>query len=170
MSVLRRAKTWEISESEDETDAETKPAANRDDSSQITVSAALKEDQSSDHQCKSFSETKGKSSQTCALSPPRPDGPGTPSPARKRRTKEEIEADRLKAKEKKEEREKQRAVRAQEKEERRQAQQRRKEAAENLKSLRPENCLKCFTVRIDPGKQAPRAAFRCSMKCYFCQI
>lgn len=163
MSVLRRAKTWEISESEDETDAETKPAANREDSSQITVSA----DQSSDHQCKSISETTNKSNQTCALSPPRPDGSGTPSPSRKRRTQEEIDADRLKAKERKEAREKQRAVRAQEKEERRQVQQRRREAAENLKSLRPENCLKCFTVRIDPGKQVQHVAFRCCLKCYF---
>lgn len=145
MSVLRRAKTWEISESEDESDAETKPAAG---------SADLKEDQSSDHECKSFSETKGRSSQTCASSPPRPDGSATPSPARRRRTKEEIDADRVEAKKKKEARERQRAARNQEKEERRQEQQRRREAAENLKSLRPENCLRCFTVRIDPGKRA----------------
>ncbi|XP_026206884.1 probable crossover junction endonuclease EME2 isoform X2 [Anabas testudineus] len=151
MSVLRRAKTWEISESEDETDTETKPDANCDEIGQITVSTDLRDDQGSDHQCQSFSDTKTKSDQTCALSPPRPNGPGTPSPARKRRSKEEIEADRVKAKERKEAREKQRAARAQEKEERRQEQLRRREAAENLKSLRPENCLKCLTVCIDPA-------------------
>lgn len=168
MSVLRRAKTWEISESEDETDAETKPDANRAESCQIGAdSTDLKVDQGSDQQCKSFTENKSSSSQTCALSPPRPDGSDTPSPARKRRTKEEIEADRVKAKERKEAREKQRAARAQEKEERRQEQQRRREAAENLKSLRPENCLKCFTVCIDAGKQAQDAAFRCCLKFYF---
>ncbi|XP_031171332.1 probable crossover junction endonuclease EME2 isoform X2 [Sander lucioperca] len=154
MSALRRAKTWEISESE-ESDAETIPDLNRDESGQIlvTVSTDLTDDQSSDHKCKSLpsSPTKTESSQTSALSPPRPDGCGTPSPARKRRTKEEIEADRQAAREKKEARDRQRAARAQEKEERRQEQQKRREAAENLKSLRPENCLRRLTVCIDPA-------------------
>ncbi|CAK6964190.1 probable crossover junction endonuclease EME2 [Scomber scombrus] len=62
-----------------------------------------------------------------------------------------MEEDRQKAREKKEDRERQRAVRAQEKEEMRQEQQRRREAAEHLKSLRPENCLKCLTVCVDPA-------------------
>ncbi|XP_041829330.1 probable crossover junction endonuclease EME2 isoform X2 [Melanotaenia boesemani] len=146
MSVLRRAKTWEISESED-SDAESKPDLNRD------VSLEDKEAKSLNDKCKTLPSppTKTDSSQTCALTPPRPEGSLTPSPARKRRTKEEIEVDRQKAKERKEERERQRAVRAQEKEERRQEQQRRKEAAENLKSLRPENYIKCLTVCIDPA-------------------
>ncbi|XP_028424461.1 essential meiotic structure-specific endonuclease subunit 2 isoform X2 [Perca flavescens] len=154
MSALRRAKTWEISESE-ESDAETIPDLNRDESGQIliTVSTDLTDDQSSDHKCKTLpsSPTKTESSQTSALSPPRSDGCGTPSPARKRRTKEEIEADRQAARERKEARDRQRAARAREKEDRRQEQQRRREAAENLKSLRPENCLRCLTVCIDPG-------------------
>ncbi|XP_044034462.1 probable crossover junction endonuclease EME2 [Siniperca chuatsi] len=153
MSVLRRAKTWEISDSE-ESDAETKPDLNRDEGSQIvTVSADFIEYQSSDHKCKTLpsSAKESESCQTSTLSPPRPDGCGTPSPARKRRTKEEIEADRQTARERKEARERQRAARAQEKEERRQEQQRRREAAENLKRLRPENCLKCLTVCIDPA-------------------
>ncbi|XP_051274373.1 probable crossover junction endonuclease EME2 isoform X1 [Dicentrarchus labrax] len=144
MSVLRRAKTWEISESEG-SDAES--------SQTVTVSTGLIVDQSSEHKCTTLpsSPTKSESSQTSALSPPRPDGRGTPSPARKRRTKEEIEADRQTARERKEARERQRAARAREKEERRQEQQRRREAAENLKSLRPENCLKCLTVCVDPA-------------------
>ncbi|XP_056221513.1 probable crossover junction endonuclease EME2 isoform X3 [Seriola aureovittata] len=153
MSVLRRAKTWEISESEEETDTDTKSDLNHDESSEraTTVSTGLKKDPSSQHKRKTSSATRSESSYTSALPPPRPGRSGTPSPARKRRTKEEIEADREKARERKEERERQRAARAQEKEERRQEQQRRREAAENLKSLRPENCLKCLTVCIDPA-------------------
>ncbi|GAA6227988.1 probable crossover junction endonuclease EME2 isoform X2 [Lates japonicus] len=152
MSVLRRAKTWEISESEEETDAETKPVLNANQAVTTKVSTDSKEDPSSDHECKPSSATKNETSQTSALPPPpRPHGSGTPSPARKRRTKEEIEADREKARERREERERQRAVRAREKEERRREQQRRREAAENLKSLRPENCLRCLTVCVDPA-------------------
>ncbi|XP_076615489.1 essential meiotic structure-specific endonuclease subunit 2 [Chaetodon auriga] len=151
MSVLRRAKTWEISESE-ESDAETKPELNRDESRPIiTISTDLTETQTSEHKTVPSPATTSDSNQTSALSPPRPYGPDTPSPARKRRTKEEIEADRQTAREKKEARERQRAARAQEKEERRQEQQRRREAAENLKRLRPENCLRCLTVCVDPA-------------------
>uniref|UniRef100_A0A3Q1FEC6 Essential meiotic structure-specific endonuclease subunit 2 n=1 Tax=Acanthochromis polyacanthus TaxID=80966 RepID=A0A3Q1FEC6_9TELE len=143
MSVLRRATTWEISESES-SDVEAKPDLNHSEAVTKT-----KEAQSSEEKCKTVTATKREFGQT--LSTPRPQGSGTPSPGRKRRTKEEIEADRQKAKERKEERERQRAARAQEKEERRQEQLRRREEAENLKSLRPENCLKCLTVRIDPA-------------------
>ncbi|XP_070847539.1 probable crossover junction endonuclease EME2 isoform X2 [Chaetodon trifascialis] len=151
MSVLRRAKTWEISESE-ESDAETKAELNRDESRQIvTTSTDLTEIQTSDHKTLPSPATTSGSNQASALSAPRPDEPDTPSPARKRRTKEEIEADRQTAREKKEARERQRAARAREKEERRQEQQRRREAAENLKSLRPENCLRCLTVCVDPA-------------------
>lgn len=153
MSVLRRAKTWEISES-DESDAETKHDINRDGSRQIvTITTNLTEDQSSEDKCHTLpsSATKSESSQASALSPPRQDGRVTPSPARKRRTKEAMEADRKQASDRKEARKRQRAARAWEKEERRQEQQRRREAADNLKSLRPENCLKCLTVCIDPG-------------------
>nr|XP_046233825.1 probable crossover junction endonuclease EME2 isoform X2 [Scatophagus argus] len=153
MSVLRRAKTWEISESE-ESDTEKNPNINRGEGSQIiTIGTEFIEDQSSDHRSKPSpsSETKSESGHASALCPPRQDGRDTPSPARKRRTKEEIEADRQAAKERKEARERQRAARAREKEEMRQEQQRRREAADNLKSLRPENCLKCLTVCIDPA-------------------
>ncbi|XP_041818093.1 probable crossover junction endonuclease EME2 isoform X2 [Chelmon rostratus] len=153
MSGLRRAKTWEISESE-ESDAETKPDLNRDGSRQIaTISTDLTENHCSKHKCKSLpsSAAKSESNQAAALSAPRPDVRDTPSPARKRRTKAEVEADRRTAREKKEARERQRAARAQEKEERRQEQQRRREAAENLKSLRPESCLRSLTVCVDPA-------------------
>ncbi|KAI3365659.1 hypothetical protein L3Q82_010733 [Scortum barcoo] len=144
MYALRRAKTWEISESEG-SDAETKPDLNCDEKSQtVTVSTDHKSETSPS------SAAKTESGQS-ALSPPRPERRGTPSPARKRRSKEEIEADRQTAREKKEERERQKAARAREKEERKREQQRRREAAENLKSLRPENCLKSLTVCVDPA-------------------
>ncbi|MEQ2201758.1 hypothetical protein XENOCAPTIV_017552 [Xenoophorus captivus] len=143
MSVLRRAKTWEISESED-SDHEPKAAFNRGESS--TDSRGDHEENSNN-----LPTSPAKSDSTVRPPPPRPEASGgTPSPARKRRTKEEIEADKLKAKQRKEDREKQRAARAREKEERRQEQQRRREAADNLKSLRPENCIKSLTVCIEP--------------------
>uniref|UniRef100_A0A3P8PET6 ERCC4 domain-containing protein n=1 Tax=Astatotilapia calliptera TaxID=8154 RepID=A0A3P8PET6_ASTCA len=140
MSLLRRAKTWEISESED-SDAETKPGLGSDNS--IQTASTEKQEQGSHNSA----ANRGGSA---ALAPPAAGGSGTPSPARKRRSKEEIEEDRLKVKERKEAREKQRAARAQEQEERRREQQRRREAAKTLKSLRPENCLKCITVCIHP--------------------
>ncbi|KAM6963545.1 essential meiotic structure-specific endonuclease subunit 2 [Tautogolabrus adspersus] len=153
MSVLRRAKTWEISESE-ESDTETKTELNQDESSQAaTVSSKVSiKSPSSEHTCKITqlpAASTSESVKSSSLSPPRQDG--KPSPARKRRTKGEVEADRERARERREERERQRAARAREKEEKTQEQQRRREAAENLKSLRPENCLKCLTVCIDPA-------------------
>ncbi|XP_042364344.1 probable crossover junction endonuclease EME2 isoform X2 [Plectropomus leopardus] len=149
MSVLRRAKTWEISDSE-ESDAETQSDLNSGDNSRT---ATVSTDSADSQSCNKLhlSPIKPEAGQTSALSPPRPAGRGTPSPARKRRTKEEIEADRQAARERREARDRQRAARAQEKEERKQEQQRRREAAENLKSLRPENCLRCLTVCIDPA-------------------
>lgn len=145
MSGLHSAKIWELSEFEDETDAKTNSDLNKTGPSVTVSSTDLKEHQSSDHKCKTLPATKSKSRQISALSPPRRHGSGTQSSARQRRSKEEIEADRQKA------RERQRAARAQEKEEKRKEQQKRREAAENLKSLRPENCLKCLTVCIDPA-------------------
>ncbi|XP_053197319.1 probable crossover junction endonuclease EME2 [Scomber japonicus] len=153
MNVLRRAKTWEVSESEDDNEAETKSALklHHDSSKTVAVSTDLAEEKSSHCKHENLKPSATKREKTSALSPPRPDGRGTPSPARKRRSKDEMEEDRQKARERKEDRERQRAVKAQEKEERRQEQQRRREAAEHLKSLRPENCLKCLTVCVDPA-------------------
>lgn len=163
MSLQRRTKTWEISESEN-SESETNPDDVKcGDSGQISsITAELTEGQSSEHKCKTLpsSESDSHSSRACTLSPTRPDGLGTPSPARKRRTKDEVEADRQAAGERKEARERQRAARAREKEEKRREQQKRREAAEHLKSLRPENYLKSLTVCVDPGTQAYRAAFR----------
>lgn len=166
MSALRRAKTWEVSESE-ESDTETKVDLNRDESSQrVNITRDLTGAQGSRHECQTLSSlaTKSEPGRPPALSPPRPGGRGTPSPARKRRSKEELEAERQAARERKEARESQRAARDREKEERRQEQRRRREVAENLKSLRPVNCLKRLTVRVDAGKQARDEAFTCGRK------
>ncbi|XP_020493201.1 probable crossover junction endonuclease EME2 [Labrus bergylta] len=169
MSVLRRAKTWEISESE-ESDTETKTELNQEESRHAaTVSSKVSiKNQTSDHSCKITqlpADNTSESVKSSSLSPPRTDLL-KPSPARKCRTKGEVEAERertwerreereqqrtARARERREEREKRRTARAREKEEKRQEQQRRREAAENLKSLRPENCLKCLTVCIDPA-------------------
>lgn len=143
MSVLRRAEVWDLSESE-ESDTQVQ--------SNVTIDAksareklSLTQSRSTEHErVPSTSVTEGRTST-------RPGGQVTASPARKRRSKEEIEADRETARQRKEARERQRAARAQEKEQRRQEQRGRREAADNLKSLRPENCLKSLTVCIDPG-------------------
>ncbi|XP_076008265.1 essential meiotic structure-specific endonuclease subunit 2 [Genypterus blacodes] len=140
ISVLRRARTWEISESEDEGKAETEP-----DSKQISTDVSENQHKDQENKTIPTSVTEKVSDQDPALSPPRPKAAGV----RKRRSKEELESDREKAKEKKEARERQKTARAQEKEERRQEQQRRREAAEHLRSQRPENLLKSLTLCID---------------------
>ncbi|XP_040033137.1 essential meiotic structure-specific endonuclease subunit 2 [Gasterosteus aculeatus] len=144
MSALRRVKAWEISESE-ESEAETKRDPNREERKPTATCSAA-----GGHGCRAppSSEARGHAS---ALRPPGPDPRGTPSPARKRRSKEEIEAERHAAGERKEARERRKATRAQEKEARRREQRARKEAAENVKRLRPENLLRCLTVRVDPA-------------------
>ncbi|KAM9817687.1 essential meiotic structure-specific endonuclease subunit 2 [Neosynchiropus ocellatus] len=142
MSVLRQKKTWEISESENDSDAEKVADLAPEEKLDNSNRGAKKMD------CEETSET---SSQTSTLSAPPPSGARTPSPAKRRRTKEEMEADRERAKQRREAREKQREAKAKQKEERRLEIQRRKQAAETLKSLKPENCLKCLTVCVDPA-------------------
>ncbi|KAK7919720.1 hypothetical protein WMY93_011004 [Mugilogobius chulae] len=118
----------------------------------VIVSTDLKEeDANCDKTSQSPPAAKNKSRKTCALPPPspKPSAAGTPSPTRKRRSKEEIELDKQKTQEKKEAKERVKAAKAQEKEEKKLEQQRRREAAQHLKTLRPENCLKCLTVCID---------------------
>ncbi|XP_019939029.2 probable crossover junction endonuclease EME2 isoform X1 [Paralichthys olivaceus] len=156
MSVSRRADTWEISESEEDTDIETKPQLNHDEISQsTTVSSHCRDRPLRDQHPSSYLKrktspaTRSSSDRTPASLPHH--GSDAPGPARKRRSREEVEADRERAREGREVKERQRASRAQEKVERRQEQQRRREAAENLRSLRPENCLKSLTVCIDPA-------------------
>ncbi|KAK2820267.1 hypothetical protein Q5P01_023226 [Channa striata] len=123
MSVLRRAQTWEISESEDETDVDVARIQRKRQIPQAT---------------------KPKRAGPSSVSPRPPNGSCTPSPATKRRTKDEVAADRHKARDRREAGQRQRAARAREKEARR-------EAAENVKRLRPENCLKSLSVCVHPA-------------------
>nr|XP_061807682.1 probable crossover junction endonuclease EME2 [Nerophis lumbriciformis] len=74
-----------------------------------------------------------------------------PSPPKKRRSKEEIEAEKEKVRLRREAREKIRAVKEREKLEKKKEVQRRKEAAQHLNNLKPENYLKCLTLCIDPA-------------------
>ncbi|XP_075890552.1 essential meiotic structure-specific endonuclease subunit 2 [Nelusetta ayraudi] len=143
MSGLRRAKEWEISES-DESDIEANRNGKRQTATKITVEST--EDVTG---VLPSSETKPESSRASALCPQtEANDSRTPSPAKRRRTKAEVEADRQ---ERREATERRRTARAREKEEKKQEQQRRRAAAETLKSLRPENCLRCLTVGIHPA-------------------
>lgn len=143
MSGRRQAKEWDISES-DESDIE----ANRNGKIQkaTTITVESTEDVTI---VLSATQIKSESSGAAALCPQtEANDSRTPSPAKRRRTKAEVEADRQQQKEATELR---RAARAREKEEKKKEQQRRRATAETLKSLRPENCLKCLTVCIHPG-------------------
>lgn len=138
MSVLRRTEVWDISESEESgTEKQSNVAF---DAKIANVSSNL-----------TSTEHKRLPPAPVTDGPTPTGGPTTSSPARKRRSKEEIEADRQTDRQRKEARERQRTVRANEKEERRREQRRRREAADNMKTLRPENYLKSLTVCIDPG-------------------
>ncbi|XP_061561323.1 probable crossover junction endonuclease EME2 [Phycodurus eques] len=121
MSTLHQSTIWEISDSDSEGGVEAKGFVQGDRSAKDV------------------------------LVPPPPDEYGRPSPTRKRRSKEEIEADKQKARERREAREESRAAKEREKQEKRKELQRRKEAAQHLNSLKPENFLKTLTVCIDPA-------------------
>ncbi|KAJ7984543.1 hypothetical protein DPEC_G00355890 [Dallia pectoralis] len=154
MSVLKRANTWEISESEGESDPENTPAikciefTHQDDNSKDTATSVshtdIKDKPDDNTECKTEPIRD-------ALEAPQHPQSGTPSPRRKRRTKEEIELDNQRAEERRDARETLKRERAKSKEVRREEQQRRKEVALRVKSLRPENCLKNLTVRLDPA-------------------
>lgn len=143
MSVLRRAEALDVSESEEsDTPMQSNVAI---DAKSATENRSLTQSRSTGRGRLPPSSVTGGGTSTG------PGGDVTASPARKRRSKEEMEADRETTRQRKEARERQRAARAQEREQRRQEQRGRREAAENLKSLRPENYLKSLTVCIDPG-------------------
>ncbi|XP_061765297.1 crossover junction endonuclease EME1 isoform X2 [Nerophis ophidion] len=120
MTTLPNPKIWEISDSDNEGDEGAR--------GDLKVSSCVK----------------------FALAPPRSDGCERPSPSKKRRSREELEADKEKARERKEAREKKRAAKVLEREEKRKELQKRKEAAEYVNSLKPENFLKRLTICIDP--------------------
>ncbi|KAG8557794.1 hypothetical protein GDO81_016731 [Engystomops pustulosus] len=161
--LMKRAKTWEISDSETEEDP-----TNVETSDDTKVTELLKSDQESLQEEPKASKTtqdgledlhvKSEADgsctvQTATLPVPLP-GSKTPSPnkrARRKKNPEELEADRIRAEEQKKEKEAKRLererIRNQEKEEK----EKRKESAQALKLLRPDQCGKYMTVQLDAG-------------------
>lgn len=145
MAELRRTKEWDISES-DQSDIEENRNGEIEKATMIAVEST--EDVM---RVLPSAETKSGSSRASALClQPETNDSRSPSPAKRRRTKAEVEAARQ---ERREAAERRREGRAREKEEKKKEQQRRRAAAETLKSLRPENCLRCLTVCIHPGTE-----------------
>ncbi|KAJ8284193.1 hypothetical protein COCON_G00030430 [Conger conger] len=155
MSLLRRAATWEISESEEERDSEIKSTSSCggpkiDEPIEPNSQNVVKENNDQTEECNGPVRRSERQNRRDSLPLPSTAVPSTPSPGkRRRRTKEEIDADKLNLEQKKKDRETLRNEKAQEKEKKRHEQQRRKQDAERLKCYRPENCLKCLTVCID---------------------
>ncbi|XP_048868773.1 probable crossover junction endonuclease EME2 [Brienomyrus brachyistius] len=160
MSRLKRAKTWEISESEDESDSNfrsliTCDAARKDD---IAPSFQFAGENDADQkdvrlEASQASLDADKEDSRCgeSLSAPPAAATRTSSPEkRRRRAKQQIEGERVISEQKKEAREKLREERAKQKETKKLEQKQRKEAADRFKSYRPENCLKRMTVCVDP--------------------
>ncbi|XP_012692563.2 probable crossover junction endonuclease EME2 [Clupea harengus] len=152
MSV-KRVQTWELSDSESESDSEGNPKraythVSVKDGNTLSVpqitEARLGHGMRSDAIIVLEEDAKD------ALKPSKRTETNTPSPGKKRRSRDEVDTDRARAEEKKAERERAKKEREKKKEEKKQEQQQRKEAAERLKSYRPENYVKCLTVRIHP--------------------
>lgn len=161
MSRLKRAKTWEISESEDESDFNfrsliTCDAARKDDVASSLQLAGEKDTDQKDVRLETFQASidADKEDPRCGESltaPPAASARTSSAEKRRRRAKQQIEGERLISEQKKEAREKLREERVKQKETKKLEQKRRKEAADRFKSYRPENCLKRMTVCVDPG-------------------
>ncbi|MGH0138303.1 UNVERIFIED_CONTAM: hypothetical protein FKN15_003614 [Acipenser sinensis] len=174
--MIKRAKTWEISDSEAESDTENhlhrsqtgistvSPEfkwclSNCDkETSTTTTTTTTNNNNNAEHYDQSVNETPSNTMhEKDALALPQTttgsisDSPSPTGKRNRRRTQEEIEADKIKAEQKKEEREAQKRERERVKEEKRLEQQKRKQAAELLKCYRPDQCLKYMTVCIDPA-------------------
>ncbi|XP_051543384.1 probable crossover junction endonuclease EME2 isoform X2 [Myxocyprinus asiaticus] len=136
MSALKRANTWEMSDSENENE-ETNPS-----SSSSSSSSRVKLDQdSSSVSAVTFNNS------PVSTSAARTEDTSIKSPGqrRRRRTREEVEEDREK---REAAREKLREKKEKLKEEKLQERQRRKETAEKLTLFKPENFIKTLTVNI----------------------
>ncbi|XP_065114924.1 probable crossover junction endonuclease EME2 [Paramisgurnus dabryanus] len=121
MSILKRAHTWEISDSENESDVKL------------------------DH---SDQDANSSRSAACRSSAEPTDEVKNPERRRRRRTREELQED---TERRKAYREKKREEKEKLKEQKLREQQKRKEAAEKLNLLKPENFIKSLTVRIHTG-------------------
>ncbi|XP_041085977.1 probable crossover junction endonuclease EME2 isoform X2 [Polyodon spathula] len=166
--MIKRAKTWEISDSDAESDTE-----NHLPRSQTGISTVIPEfkwclsncdkettinkNNNAEHYDQSVNEMPNNSMhKKDVLAPPSTtigsvsDYHSPTGKRNRRRKQEEIEADKIKAEQKKE-REAQRRERERVKEEKRLEQQKRKQAAELLRCYRPDQCFKYMTVCIDPA-------------------
>ncbi|KAL4617885.1 putative crossover junction endonuclease EME2 [Arapaima gigas] len=138
MAQLKRAENWEISDS----DAESEPHVLSSTSGSGSKHGADAEERLQTAGCRAEMPLRSEAVRCAAV-------PASPA-KRRRRTREQVEADRQRARHAREAREQRRLERAQEKEEKRREQLRRREAAERVKSYRPETCLRSFTVCVDP--------------------
>ncbi|XP_060116456.1 probable crossover junction endonuclease EME2 isoform X2 [Heteronotia binoei] len=143
--VVQRAVTWEISDSEADSDVE----------SWKTTSAAGSHTPAAicNYAGKEKREGTGKSSEGLSLDSVSRKASSSLS-LKKRRTKrslEEMEADRAKLEARKLERELKKEERMMRRKQSALEKQRQKEAAAALKLLRPEQCMKRLTVCVDPG-------------------
>lgn len=160
--LTKRAKTWEISDSETE---EESTSVEKDDTKATELPRSNQESLNEEPEtCKTSQDgrenldlkTKASPSaevQTSTLPVPLP-ASTTPSPnrrTRRRKNPEDLEADRIQAEERRKEREAKKQekerIRNQEKEEK----EKRKESALALKLLRPDQCGKYMMVQLDAG-------------------
>ncbi|XP_069840255.1 probable crossover junction endonuclease EME2 isoform X2 [Dendropsophus ebraccatus] len=155
--VMKRAKTWEISDSETE---EESTSVQRDDTKATEVPRSNLEGLHGESEAYETSQGGQENldlktnSESASMLPVPPSGSTTPSPSKRTRRKkspEELEADRIRA----EERRKEKEAKKQEKERRRnqekEEKEKRKESALALKLLRPDQCGKYMTVQLDAG-------------------
>lgn len=131
MSAVQRANTWEISDSENESD-EVKPS-----------SCVILDQDTSINESNTSASARAEDGSTS------PDGVKISS-KRRRRTREEVQEE---LETRKAERDKRREEKEKLKEKKLQEQQRRKEAAERLNLLKPENFIKSLTAHIHAGEK-----------------
>ncbi|CAH2307685.1 probable crossover junction endonuclease EME2 [Pelobates cultripes] len=150
--LVKRPITWELSESENEEDHGEDPREHHacpvlqidTNVPKVMLSGVEEEAQ----EPVSFVESSGP-----ALALPLPGGT-TPSPVkrtRKKKTSEELEAEKVEAEEKKKAREAKKQEKARKKDLERLEKERRKHTAAALKLLRPDQCVKYMIVQVDAG-------------------
>ncbi|XP_056389906.1 probable crossover junction endonuclease EME2 isoform X2 [Hyla sarda] len=149
--LIKRAKTWEISDSETE---EESPSAEKDEAKAAPVP---RRHQTSLHQGPdAYQSSKAEPSAEVLTSmlPVPPPGSTTPSPnkrTRRRKNPEELEADRIRAEERRKEKEAKKQENERRRNQEKEEMKKRKESAMALKLLRPDQCGKYMTVQLDAG-------------------
>ncbi|XP_075686487.1 structure-specific endonuclease subunit EME2 [Rhinoderma darwinii] len=156
--IMKRAKTWEISDSEEES-----PSIEKDDPTATELASGNQESLQDPEVYEMSQDAKDPDLktkappcaevQTSTLSVPLP-GTTTPSPNKKtkcRKNCEELEADRIQAEERRKEKEAKRQEKERIRNQEKQEKEKRKESALALKLLRPDQCGKYMTVQLDAG-------------------